>query len=101
MHASSVAMAIRLYVHLLVKSMLKWSHAPLSTHSLKESRSFDKDHYLACYIDYMVSQKDKDQFIDKYHIEYFERFAVGNKPYYSAGIGKGASEATSRGKQKK
>jgi hypothetical protein len=45
----------------------------------------------------MLSQKDKDQFIDKYHIEYFERFAVGNKPYYSAGQGKGASEATSRG----
>ena len=62
-----------------------------------ESRSFDKDHYLAGYIEYMLSQKDKDQFIDKYHIEYFERFAVGNKPYYSAGQGKGASEATSRG----
>ena len=28
---------------------------------------------------------DKDLMIDKYHIEYFERYAIGNKPYYSAG----------------
>lgn len=26
---------------------------------------------------------------------YFERYARGNKPYYSAGLGKGAGEATS------
>ena len=33
---------------------------------------------------------------DKYHMEYFERFALGNKPYYSAGMGLGAAEHTSR-----
>jgi len=61
-----------------------------------EQQTFDKDHYLAGYIEYMLFAKSKDICMDKYHVEYFERFAVGNKPYYSAGQGKGASEATSR-----
>ena len=48
-----------------------------------------KDDYLEAYIQYMLTNKDKDMFIDKYHIEFFERFAQGNKAYYSAGLGLG------------
>jgi len=43
----------------------------------------------------MLSQPDKDVHIDAVHIEFFERYARGNKVYYSAGLGSGASEAIS------
>ena len=45
--------------------------------SLVKMRDFDKDDFLAGYIEYMLSEPDKDIYIDKYHIEYFERFALG------------------------
>ena len=83
--------------------------AKLLARSLVLKGEFDKDDYLAKYIEYMLTRyarrlvwfvygrslvdeqlfsrhsSDKDMLIDKYHIEYFERFAIGNKPYYSAG----------------
>ena len=43
----------------------------------------------------MLEEPNKDTFIDQYHVEFFERYARGNKPYYSAGIGKASVEATS------
>mmetsp|Transcript_91856 Transcript_91856/g.148291 ORF Transcript_91856/g.148291 Transcript_91856/m.148291 type:complete len:701 (-) Transcript_91856:59-2161(-) len=70
--------------------------AKLVAKSLVDKQRFDKDHFLAEYIKYMLETSDKDIFVDKYHIEYFDRYALGNKPYYSAGQGKGASEHTSR-----
>jgi hypothetical protein len=94
------------------RTTLNAEMAKLLARSLVLKGEFDKDDYLAKYIEYMLTRyvrrpvwfcemigflvlvhlylfprhsSDKDILIDKYHIEYFERFAVGNKPYYSAG----------------
>ena len=63
--------------------------------SILERKEFCRDHFLASYLQFMLDEPNKDTFIDPYHIEFFERYARGNKPYYSAGIGKASFEATS------
>ena len=69
--------------------------AKLMINSILELHDFHRDHFLESYLQFMLHEPDKDTFIDPYHVEYFERYARGNKPYYSAGIGKAAVEATS------
>jgi hypothetical protein len=69
--------------------------ANLIISSILERQEFCRDHFLASYLPFMLDEPNKDTFIDPYHIEFFERYARGNKPYYSAGIGKASFEATS------
>eukprot|EP00291_Cryptomonas_curvata_P016543 CAMPEP_0172154848 /NCGR_PEP_ID=MMETSP1050-20130122/2276_1 /TAXON_ID=233186 /ORGANISM="Cryptomonas curvata, Strain CCAP979/52" /LENGTH=333 /DNA_ID=CAMNT_0012823637 /DNA_START=1169 /DNA_END=2170 /DNA_ORIENTATION=+ len=63
--------------------------------SILERQEFCRDRFLASYLQFMLDEPNKDTFIDPYHIEFFERYSRGNKPYYSAGIGKASFEATS------
>ena len=62
--------------------------------SLGERATWDRDDVLQRYLAYMLHRPDKDVWIDPHHFEFFDRLARGNKPYFSAGIGKAASEAT-------
>lgn len=71
--------------------------ARMLVQSLVEKQGFDRDDFLEKYIAFMLGNPDKDTQIDAVHVEFFERYARGNKPYYSAGMGKGATEATSLG----
>lgn len=63
--------------------------------SIQEKGGFERDHFLAMFIDFMLTTPKKDCNIDALYIEFFERFSQGNKPYYSAGMGNGAAEMTS------
>ena len=63
--------------------------------NLLKNEGFDRDSFLDSYVQFMLSTPDKDTLIDPYHVEFFERYARGNKLYYSAGTGKAASESTS------
>jgi hypothetical protein len=69
--------------------------ATLIINSILERREFCQDHFLESYLQYMLEEQNKDTFIDPYHVEFFERYARGNKPYYSAGMGKASAEAKS------
>uniref|UniRef100_A0A6T8MTR4 ADP-ribosylglycohydrolase n=1 Tax=Hemiselmis andersenii TaxID=464988 RepID=A0A6T8MTR4_HEMAN len=71
--------------------------ARLLVRSLVEKQSYDRDYFLDLYIDFMLHTPDKDTYIDALHVEFFERYSRGNKPYYSAGMGKAATEAVSLG----
>ncbi len=41
--------------------------------------------YTYTYTDFMLQTPDKDMYIDAIFVEFFDRYARGNKPYYSAG----------------
>ena len=76
-------------------STLTCKLSKLIIENILESGTFKRDRFLESYRDFMLSTPDKDTFIDPYHVEFFERYARGNKLYYSAGMGKAAAEATS------
>eukprot|EP00960_Hanusia_phi_P068015 766751-Hanusia_phi.AAC.8 len=60
---------------------------------IAEMGSYDRIDFLNKFIDYMLSEREmKDTFIDDVYIQFFERYAHGNKPYYSAGLSSGALE---------
>ena len=76
-------------------STLTCKLAKLIIDNIIEKDGFERDSFLDAYLEFMLSSPDNDTFIDPYHVEFFERYAGGNKLYYSAGIGKAAAEATS------
>mmetsp|Transcript_8311 Transcript_8311/g.14242 ORF Transcript_8311/g.14242 Transcript_8311/m.14242 type:complete len:352 (+) Transcript_8311:331-1386(+) len=75
------------YHQILKKGMstLNLQVAKVLAKTIVEKQGYDRDMYLAAYIEYMLKTPNKDTYAEVYHREFFENYSLGKPPAQCAG----------------